>query len=390
MHINLDMTNLKGLLKKLFTPSARLSHRTKFVYNLVYLITGSVIIYILVPHVAKNWGLKPNEYTLGIGNASFTFKYPANDSSLTHLYVGAAGGVENGKNEQSLYPQSWSPWTDSGIQVDRDQCLRIKATGTVHLSLRRIVSEKLKPELLLLKDPESPNYVGPNGTSNYDVTSHQLFIQSYSLSPNSTLGTLIAKIKMDDHSDEIIKIGASKAYRVPKNKTGTLQFAINDISFRDDDFHSIRSAKDGCAVPLANLYESAPVNHNIQDEMKAAWMSGCMPRLEDAIVFLKENNNKADNKADNKILKDQMKFMRNFYFKEVEYREVYDHGLAEWRKKASPEYLLEKARSLYAYRNQIWESIRPRNVDIWYKDNLGGFWVTVEKLPPDANCEIQN
>jgi hypothetical protein len=383
------MTNLKGLLKKLFTPSARLSHRTKFVYNLVYLITGSVIIYILVPHVAKNWGLKPNEYTLGIGNASFTFKYPANDSSLTHLYVGAAGGVENGKNEQSLYPQSWSPWTDSGIEVDRDQCLRIKATGTVHLSLRRIVSEKLRPELLLLKDPESPNYVGPNGTSNYDVTSHQLFLQSYSLSPNSTLGTLIAKIKTDDHSDEIIKIGASKAYRVPKNKAGTLEFAVNDISFRDKDFHSIRS-EDGCAVPLANLCQPAPVNHNIQDEMKAAWMGGYMPRLEDAIVFLKENNNKADNKADNKILKDQTKFVRNFYFKEVEYREVYDHGLAEWRKKASPEYLLEKARSLYAYRNQIWESIRPRNVDIWYKDNLGGFWVTVEKLPPDANCEIQN
>ena len=389
------MTNLKGLLKKLFTPSARLSHRTKFVYNLVYLITGSVIIYILVPHVAKNWGLKPTEYTLGIGNASFTFKDPANDSSLSHLYVGAAGGVENGKNEQSLYPQSWSPWTDSGIQVDRDQCLRIKATGTVHLSLRRIVSEKLKPELLLLKDPESPNYVGPNGTSNYDVTSHQLFLQSYSLSPDSTLGTLIAKINTGGHSDEIIKVGASKAYRMPKNKTGTLEFAVNDISFRDKDFHSIRSAKDGSAVSLANLCQSAPANHNIQDEMKAAWMSGCMPRLEDAIVFLKENNNNADNKIlinqekknDKKF---RSKFVRNFYFKEVEYREVYDHGLAEWRRKASPEYLLEKARSLYASRNQIWESIRPRNVDIWYKDNLGGFWVTVEKLPPDANCEIQN
>ncbi len=120
-----------------------------------------------------------------------------------------------------------------------------------------------------------------------------------------------------------------------------------------------------------------------------------MPRLEDAIVLLKENNNKADNKIfiyqekknDEKF---RGKFVRNFYFKEVEYREVYDHGLAEWRRKASPEYLLEKARSLYTSRDQLWESTRPRNVDIWYKDNLGGFWVTVEKLPPDANCEIQN
>jgi hypothetical protein len=343
--------------------------------------------------------------------------------------VGAAGGVENGKNEQSLYPQSWSPWTDSGIHVDRDQCLLIKATGTVHLSMRRIVSEKLQPELLLLKYPESPNYVGPNGTTNYDVTSHQLFLQSYSLSPDSTLGTLIAKIKTDGHSDEIIKIGASKAYRIPKNKTGTLKFAVNDISFRDEDFgssekpsfrrpgqpialaasrfhwpwlgffrgsfHSISGIKGGSAVPLAKLCQSGPANGNMQDEMKAAWMGGCMPRLEDAIVFLKENNNNVDDKTSiNQPKKNDEefrdKFVRNFYFKEVEYREVYDHGLAEWRRKASPEYLLEKAERLYASRNKLWESIRPRNVDIWYKDNLGGFWVTVEKLPSDANCEIKN
>ena len=389
------MSDLKGLIKKLFTPSAHLSHRTRFVYNLIYLIVGSTIFYSLVPHVAKNWGLKPNEYSLGIGNVSFTFESPANNSSLSHLYVGAAGGVKNGQNEQSLYPQSWSPWTDSGIHVDRDQCLLIKATGTVHLSMRRIVSEKLQPELLLLKYPESPNYVGPNGTTNYDVTSHQLFLQSYSLSPDSTLGTLIAKIKTDGHSDEIIKIGASKAYRMPKNKTGTLEFAVNDISFRDEDLHSISGIKGGSAVPLAKLCQSGPANDNMQDEMKAAWMGGCMPRLEDAIVFLKENNNNVDDKTsinqekkNDKKFRD--KFVRNFYFKEVEYREVYDHGLAEWREKASPKYLLEKAERLYASRNKLWESIRPRNVDIWYKDNLGGFWVTVEKLPSDANCEIKN
>jgi hypothetical protein len=182
---------------------------------------------------------------------------------------------------------------------------------------------------------------------------------------------------------------------MPKNKTGTLEFAVNDISFRDEDFHSISGIKGGSAVPLAKLCQSGPANDNMQDEMKAAWMGGCMPRLEDAIVFLKENNNNVDDKTsinqpkkNDEKFKD--KFVRNFYFKEVEFREVYDHGLAEWREKASPKYLLEKAERLYASRNKLWESIRPRNVDIWYKDNLGGFWVTVEKLPSDVNCEIKN
>ena len=113
----------------------------------------------------------------------------------------------------------------------------------MRLFLRRIVSEELKPEHLLLKDPDFPNYVGPNGTAKYHVAAHQLFHQSYSLIPHSALGALIAKIVTHNPPDAIIKIGNSYAYRVPKNKMGTLEFVVNAISFRGTNFPSTSGAR---------------------------------------------------------------------------------------------------------------------------------------------------
>ena len=113
----------------------------------------------------------------------------------------------------------------------------------MRLFLRRIVSEELKPEHLLLKDPDFPNYVGPNGTAKYRVAAHQLFHQGYPLIPHSALGTLIAKIGTHNPPDAIIKIGKSYAYRMLKNKIGTLELAVNAISFRGTDFPSTSGAR---------------------------------------------------------------------------------------------------------------------------------------------------
>ena len=128
----------------------------------------------------------------------------------------------------------------------------------MRLFLRRIVSEELKPEHLLLKDPESPNYVWPSDTRKYYDSAHQLFLQSYSLSPHIALGALIAKIGTHNPPDAIIKIGNSYAYRVPKNKMGTLEFVVNAISFRGTDFPSNSGAKIDSTVPLADLRRSSP------------------------------------------------------------------------------------------------------------------------------------
>ena len=300
------------------------------------------------------------------------------------MYVSAAGSVDNPANSpQSSNP--WSPWIDSGIKVAPGECLAIQATGSVHLSLRRIVAEKLKPDLLFLD--ESPNYVGPDGTKDADITSQQRFLKNYSLFEEASLGKLIARINpsQGDLSINIpFQVGKRVGYTVPADAaSGTLVFAVNDISFRKDDSTVYRRNRD-----------DRP--NSTKKNMEEAWLGVDKPQLTltAAKEYLSEHNDITNLEKNNgrreKMLRRSDENFRNWYrdrfwFNEAQYKIIYEDGIDKWNS-TGPDDLLEKAAEIRKTRELLKNSIMTKNHDVWYKDNLGGYWVTVKKIPENKPC----
>ena len=355
----------------------------EFVFNLGYLTAATLALSFLIPIAGEHFNLKPEEYQLGIGGASFTFKNP-DRTELSHMYVSAAGSVDNPANSSQSNNQ-WSPWIDSGIKAAPGECLAIQATGSAHLSFRRIASEKLRPTLLFLD--ESPNYVGPDGTSDADITSQQRFLKNYSLFEEAPLGKLIARINpsQGDFSINIpFQVGKRVAYTVPSDAaSGTLVFAVNDISFRKDDSIVYRRNRDD---------RSSGAKKNMEE----AWLGVDKPELtlEAAQKYLRENKEITkleDNYRERaKMLSLSDTDFRNWYrdhfwFNEVKYSIIYEANIDAWSS-ISPSDLLEKAKRMRRDRELLKVSVMTKNNDVWYKDNLGGYWVTVKKIPENKPC----
>ena len=143
------------------------------------LLLGSASAFFLLPRLGQV--LNPvDEYQFGYGIVSFTMKAPAKDANLYHFYVPATGATEVTEN-----PRKWSPWTKTGISVQEKDCFMLKASGSVHTSIKRLFSEIDNPAVSSVL---SPRYVGPNGTTEIEETPYQSRLRKYRIYRGSDIG----------------------------------------------------------------------------------------------------------------------------------------------------------------------------------------------------------
>jgi len=191
------------------------------------LVLSSVAIYVLLPRLAA--ALNPiEEYELGYGIVSFVMKSPRGKGSLYHFLVPATGITETEGR-----PREWTPWTSTGIFVNQNDCYMIKASGSVHTSLKRLLTENDSPAVTAVL---SPKYVGPSGSTEIEETPYQRYLKQNRLYPGSEVGYggLIYRIKSNGSDQDSMALpvgkGGKKAFHA--HKSGELEFAINDISLR--------------------------------------------------------------------------------------------------------------------------------------------------------------
>jgi hypothetical protein len=146
--------------------------------------------------------------------------------------------IKTGSTQNSVFLLSPSgadkntPWVATGIQVKKDNIVKITASGRIHTSLRRLVSKSQDAETI---DSTYLPWVGPEGLPPSQELTHQAFRNSYKLLPDKSgasygYGMLLAGVKNSRRQiteDNIEPIGDSGEFRVKGD--GELMLTVNDI-----------------------------------------------------------------------------------------------------------------------------------------------------------------
>lgn len=80
--------------------------------------------------------------------------------------------------------------------------------------------------------------------------------------------------------------------------------------------------------------------------------------------------------------------VNQFWFDEARYDIIFRDKSDGWRK-ITAEALLERAIKLHQERLLVKDWVMNEAPDVWYKDNLGGYWVSVETWPAGQSCKLQ-
>lgn len=319
------------------------------------IVLGSLALSWLLPKLESIIN-SPEEYTIGSGVVSFTMRSPRSKSNFYHLFVSATGNTDTG---ETPYPMGWSPWVNTEIYLNKGDCFFVHAHGSVHTSARRLLSEIDNPAVLFVIHSK---YVGPNGTSSEEETPFQSKLKNYRLYPGNAVGFggLIARVieRQEATQSPTFAVGRGNGMRKTGQEfralnDGYLQFAVNDIVLSKENVSLARKMYIG-------------TDHRIPCNKE-------------------------------KVTQETAK--QNFdyhYCLEAKYEYIKSYGMQRWEQLSSSD-LSRLAEQSYQKRVDRWDGMmatakeQRRDLaeilpDLWYKDNLGGFYVTVKTSTLANQC----
>jgi hypothetical protein len=181
-------------------------------------LTGILTTVLAIAVVAVAYVMRPNRVEITTGVGTITVK---NGSTQNSVFLLSPSGAD--KN---------TPWVTTGIQVKKDNIVKITASGRVHTSLRRLVAESQAPETI---NSTYLPWVGPEGLPSSQDLVLQAFRNSYKLLPDKNgayygYGMLLAGVKNSRRQiteDNIEPIGDGGEFRVKDD--GELVLTVNDI-----------------------------------------------------------------------------------------------------------------------------------------------------------------
>lgn len=319
------------------------------------IVLGSLALSWLLPKLESIINA-PEEYTLGSGVVSFTMRSPRSKSNFHHLFVSATGNTDTG---ETPYPMGWSPWVNTEIYLNKGDCFFVHAHGSVHTSARRLLSEIDNPALMFVVRSK---YVGPNGTSSEEETPFQSKLKNYRLYPGNAVGFggLIARVtaRQEPTQSSPFAVGRGNGMRKTGQEfralnDGYLQFAVNDIVLSREN------------VGLAKeMYIGT--DHRVSCNKERATQE-----------MVKQN-------------------FDHHYCLEAKYEYIKRYGMQKWERLSSSD-LSRLAVQNYQDRVDKWDGMmttakeQHRDLaeilpDLWYKDNLGGYYVTVKTSTLANQC----
>ena len=309
------------------------------------IVLGTLALSWLLPKLESIINLT-DEYTLGSGVVSFTMRSPRSKSYFSHLFVSATGNT--------ISPMKWSPWANTEIYLNKGDCFFVHAHGSVHTSANRLFSEITNPVVMFVVNSK---YVGPNGTSPEEETPYQSKLKNYRLYPGNDVGFggLIARMdqRQEGTQSPPFAVGRKLGQELRAPNDGYLEFAVNDIVLSKENVSLARKMYIGTDHRIPCIKEKT---------------------TQDAV-----NQN-----------------FDYHYCLEAKYTFIKEHGMQGWMKLSSSD-LSGKAEEKYQERVDRWDGImatakeQQRDLakilpDLWFKDNLGGFYVTVKTSTRDNQC----
>jgi hypothetical protein len=166
--------------------------------------------------LASAYIMRPNKVEITTGVGTITLK---NGDTQNSVFLLSPSGV--GKD---------SAWIETGIQVKRGDLVKMTASGRVHTSLRRLVSESQHPETI---ESLYLPWVGPEGLSSSDDLTLQSVRNKYKVLPDKNgayygYGMLLASVKNSKAEiSDIEPVGNSHEFEVKED--GELTLTVNDI-----------------------------------------------------------------------------------------------------------------------------------------------------------------
>lgn len=319
------------------------------------IVLGSLALAWLLPKLESIIN-SPEEYTLGGGVVSFTMRSPRSKANFYHLFVSATGNTDTG---ETPYPMGWSPWVNTEIYLNKGDCFFVHAHGSVHTSARRLLAEIDNPAVMFVLQSK---YVGPNGTSPAEETPFQSKMKNYRLYPGNTVGFggLIARVfeRQEATQSTPFAVGRGNGMRQTGQEfralnDGYLQFAVNDIMLSKENINLAREMYVGTA-------------HRVPCDKE---------------------------KTSQELVKQNFAY---HYCLEAKYEFIKRHGLQSWQQLSSND-LTQLAKQHYQQRLDRWNGMmlaaqqQRRDLaeilpDLWYKDNLGGYYVTVKTSTLTNQC----
>lgn len=185
--------------------------------------------------------------------------------------------VKSGSKQNSIFMLSSSgtreqgePWTETGVEVRKNDKIKITASGRVHTALNKLITISQTDKKI------QPSWVGPNGSSTHQESDWDKIEarNGKKLLPDEGgahygYGMLIAAIRDSQNKvkrNEIEPIGSEREFTARKN--GRLVFAVNDILLDE-------KAKDTYALPpdqYPEYYEDKLNNDPLFEDLKKSNM----------------------------------------------------------------------------------------------------------------------